>query len=111
MNRFTNKGWRDSLQSSVPLPLLLFIIVILLFLYGINQVSGSQVMDEQKYLENALMRDISHCYAIEGTYPPSLQYMKEHYGLTYDSEKYIVNYEYIGSNVLPSYRIIEKAQK
>lgn len=111
MNRFTRRNWKDWLHNYLPLPILLFIVVIVVFLYGIHQVTDSQIMDEHNALENALMRDISHCYAIEGTYPPSLQYLKDHYGLTYDSDKYIVNYEYVGSNVLPTYRIIDKSVK
>jgi hypothetical protein len=33
--------------------------------------------------------------------------MEEHYGLSYDKEHYIIDYEMIGANIYPSYMIVE----
>ena len=52
-----------------------------------------------------------HCYALEGFYPPSLEYMEEHYGLTYDKSAYIVDYQPVGNNIYPNYTIIKKGEK
>ncbi len=65
-------------------------------------------MNEKQMLEDALKRDITHCYALEGAYPRDLDYIKGHYGLMYDSSKYIVNYQNIGSNIFPTFSIIER---
>ncbi len=54
------------------------------------------------------MRSITHCYAVEGTYPSSLEYLKENYGLTYDETVFFVDYQTIGSNILPDVTIIER---
>ena len=56
-------------------------------------------------------RNIVHCYALEGFYPPSLEYMEEHYGLTYDKTLFIVNYQPIGTNIYPDYTVIRKEDK
>ena len=37
-----------------------------------------------------------------------LDYLKEHYGLTYDETRYIVNYEVMGSNLMPDVTVLEK---
>lgn len=42
------------------------------------------------------------CCAVEGSYPATLEYLEEHYGLTVDHESYVVLYESFASNVLPS---------
>lgn len=108
MNRFSKPSLKEKLRSVFPTSIVAFVLVILLFLYGISSVSKSQVLDERKLLEDAIVRDISHCYAVEGSYPPSLHYMQEHYGLTYDQDKFLVNYEYIGSNIMPTFYILER---
>lgn len=88
------------------LSFLLFAALFCLFIYGVNSVSASAEDRQQESLETAIQRDIVHCYAIEGTYPPSLDYMKEHYGLTYDTNDFFVDYQPIGSNVLPNVTVI-----
>ncbi len=87
---------------------LVFVVVIAAFIIGINAVSNSTLTDDRTLLEKAVTKDIVHCYAVEGVYPPSLKYIEDHYGLTYDHDKYIVSYESIGSNIMPSVMIIEK---
>ena len=47
------------------------------------------------------------CYALEGAYPSSVQYLEDNYGLTYDKDKYAIGYVAIGSNIMPDMQIIE----
>ena len=65
---------------------------------------------QKESLENAITRSITHCYAVEGSYPASLDYLKENYGLTYDEDLFFVDYQTIGSNILPDVTIIEKEE-
>jgi len=41
------------------------------------------------------------CYASEGRYPQSVDYLVEHYGLIYDEEKYSILYDAFASNIMP----------
>lgn len=83
------------------LPLLMGILILLLFLQGIQSVSDTTVAKQQESLETALARSIAQCYAVEGMYPPSLNYLQEHYGLTYDKDKFLIDYQSIGANLMP----------
>lgn len=83
------------------LPLLTGILILLLFLRGVQSVSETTTAKQQESLETALSRSISQCYAVEGMYPPSLNYLKEHYGLTYDETKFLIDYQSIGANLMP----------
>lgn len=83
--------------------MLLFIICIL---KGIYTVDGSTVDEQTKSLETAIRRSVVQCYVVEGTYPPDLDYLKKHYGITYDSNLYYVDYTAIGSNLMPDITII-----
>lgn len=107
MNRFssTRKLHRP---SSFSLSLLLFFLLLLLFWQGISYVGRSTTQKQEESLRTALERSVSQCYALEGIYPPSLSYLEEHYGLTYDKELFFVDYQAIGSNLLPDITIIRK---
>lgn len=59
-------------------------------------------------LEQAIHKSVAHCYAVEGVYPESLEYLKEEYGISYDSEKYFVDYQIWGENIMPDITIIQK---
>ena len=83
------------------LPLLAGILILLLFLRGVQSVSDTTVAKQQESLETALSRSIAQCYAVEGMYPPSLNYLKEHYGLTYAESRFLLDYQSIGANLMP----------
>lgn len=53
-------------------------------------------------LERAFRRAAVTCYAVEGKYPPSLDYIRENYGVSYDERRYAVRYDAFASNVMPS---------
>lgn len=111
MNRFTSKSVGKRIIESVNFSLCFFIAVIAVFIIGITVVSSRNEKDELEVLQKALNKDIVHCYAVEGYYPPSLEYIEEHYGLTYDHDKYIVDYESIGNNIIPTVTIVELGSK
>ena len=93
---------------SIPYTILLFLVVMVLFLFGINTLTAENKENQKQVLSDTIERDITQCYAIEGFYPPDLTYLKEHYGLTYSESDFIVNYTYIGSNLRPDVTIIER---
>lgn len=65
--------------------------------------SGAQTALHQAILDAAVQ-----CCAIEGTYPASVAYLEENYGLVIDHDRYIVQYEVFASNILPEIQIIQK---
>ena len=40
-------------------------------------------------------------------YPENIEYLEEHYGIQIDRTKYVVNYQTIGSNVMPYVELVE----
>lgn len=88
--------------------LLVFVFIFGLFYWGIDAVSATSKAEQRRSLEAALHRSIVHCYATNGTYPQSLLYLKEHYGITYDENRFYVDYQPSGENLMPEVTIIEK---
>ena len=83
-------------------------LVLILYIQGLSSIDESTISRQQESLETAINRDIIHCYAVEGFYPPSLAYIEFHYGLTYDKELFFVDYRPIGSNLRPNVSILLK---
>ena len=90
------------------LPALILVLAIVGLVHVSNATSASNSAGEKEILERALNRSITQCYALEGSYPPSLDYLTDNYGLTYDEEAYYIDYQYIGSNLRPDVTIIER---
>ncbi len=107
MNRFNRPSLRKRITESVNFSVLFFVLIIAAFLFGISFISSTSNSDQKQVLTDAVNKDIIHCYAIEGYYPPSLAYIEDHYGLTYDKSKYLVDYVPVGDNIMPSVTILE----
>jgi len=58
------------------------VIIVMLLLNGLTNVASVNDTEGQRLLEESLQRSVVNCYAIEGAYPPTLDYLKEHYGIT-----------------------------
>ncbi len=86
----------------------IFVLIFCSFIYGISGISDKTSSEEAKNLELAISRGIAHCYASEGRYPEDLDYLKEHYGISYDSDEYFVDYQVLGQNIFPDVTIIKK---
>lgn len=107
MHRFTTNETKYDKTGSKKKPwYLLALLMVVVFYLLVSSVSSSTVSRQKESLEKALNRDIIHCYAVEGYYPPSLDYLKEHYGLSYDEELFSVDYHPIASNIKPNYTIL-----
>ena len=61
---------------------------------------------EEENLKKAVTRASVQCYAIEGRYPPSVEYLEENYGVQINRKKYNVFYDGFASNVMPEINII-----
>lgn len=96
------KQYKQLLYSIVLLALLLFVG------FAADRIRLSNESEQTAILEKAVTRTITECYALEGSYPPDIAYLTAHYGLTYDSDQYLIDYQYIGSNLRPDVTIIKR---
>ena len=111
MNRFEQKQKHWYQKIGFLVPIIAFLALFFFFIKGVNTVNTTTYEKQQESLETAISRSISQCYAVEGIYPPSLDYLKEHYGLIIDDEIFLVDYDYYGSNLLPDVTVLRKKQK
>lgn len=107
MARFQYEKKSHIYRKSI-ISLCIFLLIVLLFYQGLNSLSTGSLKRQKTSLENALNRSITYCYAVEGSYPESLDYLKQHYGVMYDQERFFVDYKVTGTNILPDVTIIVK---
>lgn len=107
MSRFTDYKQKHVIQKWV-LSICVFLLMLILFSQGISSLSKNTKRRQKEALENAILRNITYCYTLEGSYPKSLNYLKENYGLTYDEDLFFVDYRVSGSNIFPEITIIER---
>jgi len=86
----------------------LFLAFLLFLIVSTNSLEKSNNKESIKSLENALNKAVVECYAIEGYYPPNIDYIASNYGISIDDDKYIVHYEIFASNIYPDINIIIK---
>ena len=101
MTQKKSRPWRSVLAAVVILAVLLWFFTAI---GNLNRGSGEEGREQ---LEAALRRSAVACYAAEGIYPPTLDYLTEHYGVQIE-DKYIVFYEIFASNLMPDITVLEK---
>lgn len=82
--------------------------VLLCFLLGISRLEQGQQLEDKQLLEDVLRRTAVACYASEGFYPPDVAYMRDHYGLQFDENRYTIRYELFASNLMPDITVLDK---
>ncbi len=65
---------------------------------------------ETELVEQAIRDAALTCYAVEGAYPSDIRYLREHYRLAYDEDRYIIVYDAEMENVMPDIRVLERGE-
>ena len=59
-------------------------------------------------VRESVLAAAQQCAAVEGSYPSSLAYLENHYGLIINHGDYTVNYEWLADNVPPSVTVVPR---
>ena len=106
MKRFSHEKSYNWIKHA--LTIVLFFALLFAFSSGLSSVSDKTAAQRAKNLEMAISRGIAHCYATKGHYPESLEYLKKHYSISYDTDEFFVDYQVLGENIFPDVTIIPK---
>lgn len=100
------RGFVDLLRSAVA-PILFTLAVVGMIAFGLGQTKASSKSEGLKVLQDSIVRATVKCYAIEGRYPDTIDYIEKNYGIRIDREKYAVHYEIVASNLFPEITVID----
>jgi len=90
------------------LKIVIIAAVLVLAVLLVSRISSSQEEEESEIVREAIKNAAITCYAVEGAYPEDVNYLREHYQLAYDEERYLVTYIPFAPNVIPTIYITEK---
>ena len=82
-------------------------VVLICFFVGLANLDKGQGEEGRSRLEESLRRAAVACYAAEGIYPPTLDYLEEGYGIQIDRSRYAVFYEIFAENLMPGITVVE----
>lgn len=88
------------------------VVLAIVLLIGVVSALGNlkqgNAQEGHRQLEDALRAAAVACYAAEGIYPPTLDYLVQYYGVQINEERYIVFYEVFADNLMPEITVLEK---
>lgn len=104
MKRFA--GFRSALPwiSGIFLFVGMIVWLVTALLNASNASEGERLAQVKQSVENG----VTLCYAVEGSYPESLEYLTKSYGVVFDEENYLVHYERFAANVRPTVTVIRR---
>lgn len=86
----------------------IFCLVLMWFLIAVDSTENASRSQQLEAVRHSIEKGITLCYSIEGSYPESLEYLSENYGVHYDTERYIVHYNCFAANIRPTVMVAEK---
>jgi len=90
------------------LPIIFTLAIAGMVVYGVDQAQQSSSDEGLRVLTEALQRAAVKCYAVEGAYPETLEYLQERYGVYIDRGRYDVFYTIFAGNYPPDITIIPR---
>ena len=99
---------KHSFARSLTVSIIVFAVLVFASTMLFRGVSAKSSEAQTELVRDAVKRASLTCFAVEGAYPTTLDYLKKHYGLIYDEDRYFVRYEAFASNILPDIRVTER---
>ncbi len=88
--------------------MIIFAVFLTLMILAVARVSKVYNQQSLIIVKQSVQRAAVECYSVEGIYPPNIEYLKDNYSLSYNSDKYYVFYETFASNVMPTIEVYER---
>lgn len=94
--------------GSAFLTLIIIGAVFVIAYFGMDSLKTTGDSESLNVLKDAIERAAVTCYALEGAYPPDVEYLEEHYGVAIDRERFFVSYGVEGSNLRPDIFVFDR---
>ncbi len=87
---------------------IIFAVIAVSTVTSVRQIHIKQQAEALRSAEETILKGVITCYALEGSYPSSYEYLKENYGISVDENRFNVFYDIFASNIMPDVTVIEK---
>ena len=90
---------------TLAITLVVFAVLFIGTLMLLDYIGDSSDEAQAEMVRRAVHNAVVTCYAVEGVYPESVEYLSENYGLTYDRDRFLITYDAFASNIFPEIRV------
>ena len=98
-------------KKMLGLQLFMFMGILVMLYYGFSTADSGLSREDAQRAKEAIQKAALECYSIEGAYPQSLEYLKQHYGLYIQEDAYRIRYHYIGANIMPATDVYPRSEQ
>ena len=97
-------SYRQGRQRRIKAAAAACVIALVVAVCAAALAAGKQAASEQgaAALRQAILESAKQCCAVEGSFPSSLAYLEQRYGLVVNHDDYDVAYDWFAGNVMPS---------
>lgn len=85
-----------------------FFVIMMMCIYGADSISKQNLTMQQQTLEDALHNSTIQYYALQGYYPENLNALLSSSTISYDEEKFYIDYQPIAANIMPDITVIQR---
>jgi hypothetical protein len=84
-----------------------FLIVFIGYtMFGIDKFYKNSGTKQTTAIKKIIQKAAVQCYALEGAYPPDIEYLEKNYGILVNKDKFFYNYEIFASNIAPQVDVL-----
>ena len=95
--------------AAIALLAVLAAVLVWYFTSVFSAVSSRDINDESAAaIRDAISSGARQCYAVEGIYPPTLEYLQDNYGLQVNTRDFYIRYDIFASNIAPEITVTAK---
>ena len=102
------KKKKNYMRAAYVISIIVLLIMIAIVIKAVSSYDEAYARARLDTVREAVYEALITCYALEGSYPGSLDYLADNYGLIIDRDRYIYHYSIFASNILPEFDVIPK---
>lgn len=87
---------------------IIIIVAMLIGWFVVSAISADLEEQGQVSTRDSILNAAKQCCAVEGSYPTSLAYLEENYGLVVNHTRYLITYDVFAENVMPNVVVLAK---
>jgi len=85
-----------------------FALLIIFVISMLTNASATSQKEALQAVQDSVSRAVVSCYAYEGFYPDNVDYLVEWYNLSIDNDRYLVYYDKIADNLMPTIVVLDR---
>ncbi|MBR4725715.1 MAG: hypothetical protein IK071_08055 [Lachnospiraceae bacterium] len=97
-----------SIWKTIVLPVIICVAMLAIMIFVVLKFNQMSLQQDQELTLAAVRKAAVQCFADEGRYPATLDYLVENYGVHIDEDSFMVAYDCAAANVFPNISVFRR---